>query len=118
MLLERLDWSQTLHREPIAEAVDVAGRLLRRLAVPAPPQVRTCRDFTLRQAAELPSENAALGKPVPARLPAAALACARELGDLAGTLLLSEDLHYDNVLRGEREPWLMIDPLIFGSRAR
>ena len=27
-----------------------------------------------------------------------------------GTTLVNEDLHYENVLRGDREPWLMIDP--------
>jgi streptomycin 6-kinase len=47
---------------------------------------------------------------VPARLLDAALASARDAGESAGTLLLSDDLHYDNVLRGQREPWLMIDP--------
>jgi len=111
LLLERLDHTRSLHAAPAAEAVEVAGGLLRRLAVPAPPPVRSCRDYALRQAGELPAANAALGGPVPARLLDAALACARELGESADTaLLLSQDLHYDNVLRGEREPWLMIDP--------
>lgn len=110
LLLERLDHTRSLRGAPASEAVEVASRLLRRLAVPAPPQVRSCREFALRQADELPAENAALGGPVPARLLDAALAGARELGESAGALLLSEDLHYGNVLRGEREPWLMIDP--------
>lgn len=111
LLLERLDHTRSLREAPAAEAVEVAGRLLRRLAVPAPPQVRRCQEFALRQADELPAENATLGGPVPARLLDAALTCARDLGESASAaLLLSEDLHYGNVLRGEREPWLVIDP--------
>src|SRR5205085_1006033 len=30
----------------------------------------------------------------------------------AGSLMANYDLHYDNVLAGEREPWLAIDPKV------
>jgi streptomycin 6-kinase len=35
---------------------------------------------------------------------------ARQLGARAGDRLVHADLHYGNVLAGDREPWLAIDP--------
>lgn len=32
------------------------------------------------------------------------------LGPEAGGLMVNKDLHFENVLAGEREPWLVIDP--------
>jgi streptomycin 6-kinase len=40
LLLERLDHTRSLHDVAIAEAVDIAGRLLSRLAIPAPADLR------------------------------------------------------------------------------
>lgn len=110
LLLERLDPHHCLDEVPIAEAVAVAGGLLRRLAVPAPPLTRTLPGLAARWARELPEEAAGLGDPVPARLLGQAVAHCRELGPAAASLLVNEDLHYQNVLRADREPWLAIDP--------
>jgi streptomycin 6-kinase len=110
LLLERLDPDRMLHTEPIDEAVEVAGSLLRRLAVPAPPLLRSVRQVAGRWVTELPAESKELGGPVPDGMMAAVVEHCRSLGPRAGTLLVNEDLHYFNVLRGEREPWLVIDP--------
>jgi streptomycin 6-kinase len=105
LLLERLDHTRPLLDAPIEVAVEVTGSLLRNLAIPAPPGFRRARDLD-----GLPARNAGLGDPVPKRLVDAAAGLARELSADAGDTLVNEDLHYGNVLRGDRAPWLMIDP--------
>jgi streptomycin 6-kinase len=107
LVLERLDPGTTLRNPPIDEALTVVTSMIRRLDRPAPPGVRHMRDNAARWVHELPEENDGL---VPAELVTQAVAYCRELGPAAGNHLVNEDLHYDNVLRGEREPWLVIDP--------
>jgi streptomycin 6-kinase len=109
LLMERLD-PHCLDDEPVDTAVRVAGGLLRRLAVPAPELHRTVRAEARRWAAELPERSLRLGSPVPDRIMSAAVEHCEVLGPRAGSLLVNEDLHYFNVLRGVREPWLVIDP--------
>jgi streptomycin 6-kinase len=95
LLLERLD-PHSLDDEPIDLAIGVIGELLRRhRGIEAPPEIRRFH-------------SGLTGHPaVPAKL----LDAAREAGTRPmGTTLVNEDLHYENVLRGTREPWLMIDP--------
>ncbi|MFT7840775.1 aminoglycoside phosphotransferase family protein [Saccharothrix sp. BKS2] len=104
LLLERLDHTRDLEREPLADALAVTGGLLRRLRLPAGPE------FRRHSPSDLVAENAALGGPVPAAFAARATELGRELAATAGDTLVNEDLHFQNVLRGEREPWLMIDP--------
>ncbi|GAB1508474.1 aminoglycoside phosphotransferase family protein [Actinophytocola sp. KF-1] len=105
LLLERLDPSVTLRQAPIDEALAVVTGMIRRLDRPAPPGVRHMRDNAARWVHELPAEN---DGSVPAELVDQAVAYCREL--TPGNHLVNEDLHYDNVLRGDREPWLVIDP--------
>jgi streptomycin 6-kinase len=90
--------------------VGIASALLRRLTVPAPPLVRTLRAEAVRLTGKLPAEWARLGRPLPKRLLDAAVVGCRELGPDAGSRLVNQDLHYQNVLAGTREPWLVIDP--------
>ncbi len=105
LLLERLDPTVTLRQAPIDEALAVVTGMIRRLDRPAPPGVRHMRDNAARWVHELPEENDGT---VPAGLVEQAVAYCREL--TPGNHLVNEDLHYDNVLRGDREPWLVIDP--------
>jgi streptomycin 6-kinase len=65
------------------------------------------RDVAARWVNEFPGEN---DSSVPDELIDQAVAYCRELGPNAGNHLVNEDLHFQNVLRGEREPWLVIDP--------
>jgi streptomycin 6-kinase len=110
LLLERLDASRSLTDAPLDEAVAVLAGLIRRLDRPAPPGMRTQRDVAARWAREIPAENRAAGSPVPGRLVDRAVRYCAELAAAAGNRLVNEDLHYANVLRGTREPWLAIDP--------
>jgi streptomycin 6-kinase len=107
LLLERLDPHTTIEREPLPEALAVIASMIRRLDRPAPPGIRHMRDVSARWVDEFPVEN---DGQVPVELIDQAVAYCRELGPNAGNHLVNEDLHFQNVLRGEREPWLVIDP--------
>jgi streptomycin 6-kinase len=111
LLLERLDAGRTLDDLPLGEAISILGALARRLAVPAPPELtRSVRAGAEELIEELPQRWAELGEPFDRRLVGDAVAICRELGPAAGSLLVNEDLHFQNVLAGTREPWLVIDP--------
>lgn len=96
--------------EDTDEAVTVAGRLARRLAVPAPDGLPRMSSLVAEWECELRDEDRELGSPLPARVVAAAIATVRELGMDQPDTLIHGDLHFTNVLRAEREPWLAIDP--------
>lgn len=110
LLLERLDHRHTLDDVPIDHAGTIAGRLLHRLAVPAPPGIRPLHARAAELVAELPARWEAQNRPMPRPVLDEAVALARELGAETQSLLTNHDLHYQNVLRGTREPWLVIDP--------
>jgi streptomycin 6-kinase len=107
MLLERLDHSRNLDALPIDEAVVVAGRLRARLARPAPSGIRT-----LERQAEIWADELARASNLPQPIRDEAIDIRRALGPGSNAHLINADLHYHNVLAGEREPWLVIDPMI------
>lgn len=97
MLLELCDPGTPLSRLPTEQALDVIVDLLPRLWVSA-DGFHTLADEVEHWAAgdELEGER---------------LELARELGATQGELVLcNQDLHGDNVLAAQREPWLLIDP--------
>jgi len=110
LLLERLNPTRTLNSLDLRAAAQVAGRLLRRLAIPAPDGVRPLRAVADEMGVSLPGRQERLGRPVPKGWLASAGSLAHELGASAGDRLVHADLHYGNVLAGTREPWLAIDP--------
>ena len=114
MLLERLDPRRSLNCQSLGVAVPVAGRLLRRLAVPVPAaavrRLPSLGTWAARLTTELPGRWRAAGQPFPRPLLDEAVEVAAALAPSAGSLLVNRDLHYANVLAGEREPWLVIDP--------
>jgi streptomycin 6-kinase len=112
MLLERLDSRRSLNDVDVAEAVAVAGRLLRRLAVPAPEGPPRLKEVAERLSETLPERWERYGRPIPRRRLDAARDLAVQLGACAGGLLVNYDLHYADVLAGEREPWLAVDPKV------
>jgi streptomycin 6-kinase len=114
LLLEALDPGRDLQSEPVEEACEVIGGLLRRLHVPAPARVRTLSDWLERQLGRLPQH----ADTVPRRLLEQARSLMQDfatLPEVDGTLLHT-DLHFQNVLAGEREPWLAIDPKPLAGR--
>ncbi|MFD0199815.1 MULTISPECIES: aminoglycoside phosphotransferase family protein [Saccharothrix] len=102
MLLERL--------RPLAEPepapFTAVGRLVRRLAIPAPPGVPGLADKALGWAADLAANGA---PPLTARVVDAAVANARDLATDQPAVLLHGDLHFGNILRGDDGP-RAIDP--------
>lgn len=111
LLLERLDSSRSLEDliDP-DEAVERAAELLPRLHVACPADIPSVHDLAERWIVELPAEWEQLGRPVDRPLVDEAVATCRDLGSEGPDQLLHGDFHYANVLAGEREPWLAIDP--------
>lgn len=110
LLMERLDSRRSLHDLKLFDAAEIAGRLLRQLAVPAPDDLRTLHDSADSIAEFLLGRQQSLNYPVPSRWVEMACKLARDLGSRADDKLVHGDLHYGNVLAGRREPWLAVDP--------
>lgn len=109
ILLERLH-ARTLDDVWDLEACEIVADLYRRIHVPAPAQLRSLASFIATgnaRLALLPRSAA-----VPHRLVEQALSLGADLvTDPATTgTLIHGDLHYQNVLAADREPWLVIDP--------
>ena len=112
MLLERLDASRPLSSvADDAVALRILADLLARLvAVPAPPGVRRLTDIAGAMLDQVPGAVAALRSTADRDLLRTCASAVAEVAGDAGDRLLHWDLHCDNVLAGEREPWLAIDP--------
>jgi streptomycin 6-kinase len=111
LLLERLAGDRMLTAEPdIDRAVQIIAELLARLhAHTAPPEIRPLNYVVERMLDDAP-EAATKLEPEEGQL---LRSWAGRVGELTGSAedrLLHWDLHYENVLAGEREPWLAIDP--------
>jgi len=111
LLLERCRPGTPLSLVDPEAALDVMIRLLPRLWKPAGAPFRQLEAEALWWAGYLPERWEVAGKPFERSLLDAAIEL---LHDLRGTqgeqVLLHQDLHAANVLRAEREPWLVIDP--------
>jgi streptomycin 6-kinase len=110
MLLEEVGPQSLAIVEDADDAMAVVGRLARRLAVPAPPELPRMQPFFEQLVADLPVMSAATGHPLPARAVDAAVATCAELGPDQPETVQHGDLSESNVLRGKREDWLAIDP--------
>ncbi len=110
LLLERLHAGEDLTALWDLEACEVVAGLYGRLHVPAVPQLRPLTSYVERWSEDL----AALPRdaPVPRRLVEQTLALDRDLVADPGSVgtMIHGDLHYENVLAGDREQWLAIDP--------
>ncbi|GAA2813954.1 aminoglycoside phosphotransferase family protein [Nonomuraea dietziae] len=111
LLLERLEGRRSLEGMPdVTEALEILTGLLARLvARPGPERMRTLADIAADMLEETP-EQARRAHPDDLPWIERCAAAVRELAGEAGDRLLHWDLHYSNVLAGEREPWLAIDP--------
>ncbi|MCX4907309.1 aminoglycoside phosphotransferase family protein [Streptomyces sp. NBC_00878] len=110
MLLERAQASALADVEDGDEVVTVAGRLSRRLAVPAPPGLPRLREQAAGWEEQLLKDAQELAHTLPRDVVDTAVATARELGRVQPDVVVHGDLHARNILRGDREPWLAVDP--------
>ncbi|MER7579593.1 aminoglycoside phosphotransferase family protein [Kitasatospora sp. NPDC097691] len=110
MLLERVRPATLAEVEDGDEVVTVAGRLNRRLAVPAPPGLPRLRGQAEAWEEQLRRDDEELAHPLPRPVLDAAVATVRELGPVQPDTLVHGDLHAGNILRAGREPWLAVDP--------
>lgn len=112
MLLERLDWTHSLEDVGIEEAVGIAGRLLRRMAIPAPDGIRRMPVMAQEMVVDMPRRWEQYGRPMARRVLDQAQELAMQLAASPGNLLVNYDLHYADVLASAREPWLAVDPKV------
>lgn len=114
-LLERLDNDRSLAGLPLDEAVPIIAWVMRRLAVPAPPETPSTADIVRERGATLEPDWVRLGHPFSREVLDAAIAAARALGMPGSScplLAVNGDLHFAQVLAGTREPWLVVDPVL------
>ncbi|GGF37217.1 streptomycin 6-kinase [Marmoricola endophyticus] len=109
LLLERLHPDGLVAEWDVA-ACEVVGSLYGRLHVPAPPQLRTLSSYVEGWTSEL--DALPRDAPLPHRMVRQAVSIGRSFAADPATdgVLVHGDLHYENVLAGDREPWLAIDP--------
>lgn len=109
MLLERLS-TRDLNDVEIAEACEVIAGFYSRLHVPALPQLRSLSSYIDRWTNDL--DKLPADAPIPRRMISQARSLGRDFVTDPRTdeVMIHGDLHFENVLEGEREPWLVIDP--------
>ena len=110
LLLERLHADEDLTDLWDLEACELVAGFYRRLHVPALPRLRRLSAYVgawTDRLAALPPDA-----PVPRRLVDQAVALGRSFATDGATdaRTIHGDLHYQNVLAADREPWLVIDP--------
>jgi len=115
MLLERVDFGRSLNEVDIGEAVAVAGRLLRRLAIPAPDGLRSQQTMADENYRTLPARWEQFGRPFAQHLLDYTRELARQIGPATANLLVDYDLHYEDILASAREPWLAVDPKVIAG---
>ena len=109
LLLERLH-RRDLTQVPVLEAIEIVAGLYPRLHVPALPQLRPQTLYIEHWTDDL--SRLPRSAPIPHRLVEQAVSLGRDLVTDPASVgtLIHGDLHYENVLAGDREPWLVIDP--------
>jgi streptomycin 6-kinase len=118
MLIERCEPGTQLRELDPDAALDVIVELLPRLWKPAGPPFRSLADEAAWWVGYLPTSWEEAGRPFERRLLEAAIDALVSLAASQGEqVLVHQDLHAENVLAAEREPWLVIDPKpIVGER--
>ncbi len=114
MLMERL-WPGTSLRavEKDEAAISAAAEVMRKIWKPLPPEhfpFPTVADWGKDFARLRKLYNGGCGPFPPAIFDRAEKLYAELCATMAGPVLLHGDLHQDNILAAEREPWLAVDP--------
>jgi streptomycin 6-kinase len=111
LLIERCSPGTHLSEASGVDALGVLIGLLPRLWQPVSEPFASLGEEASRWAEGLPRQWERAGRPFEKRLVDAAVDILATLGESPHErVLLHQDLHADNVLRAQREPWLVIDP--------
>jgi streptomycin 6-kinase len=111
MLLERCEPGTLLAKAEADGALDVFIELLPRLWRTAGEPFRPLAEEAAWWVDDLPAEWERAGRPFERRILDVAVESLTTLSESQGEqVLLHQDLHGDNVLAAQREPWLVIDP--------
>ncbi len=111
LLLERAEPGHAVSTLEPDAALEAVIALLPRLWVPASAPFRPLAAEAVELRDELTSDWERTGRTVDHHLVRAALDAFEELSVSQGEqVLVNQDLHADNVVAAEREPWLVIDP--------
>jgi streptomycin 6-kinase len=111
LLLERCRPGTPLSEVGAEAALEVIAGLLPKLWVAAAQPFRALAEEAAWWLSYLPERWERTGRPFERALLDVTTAALRELVPAQGEpVLLHQDLHADNILRAEREPWLVIDP--------
>ena len=111
LLLERAEPGTPLKELGLDRALDVFVDLLPRLWKPADAPFRPLAEEAAWWADTIVQDFARSEHPFERALLDAALDAIETLSSSQGEqVLVNQDMHADNVVRAEREPWLMIDP--------
>jgi streptomycin 6-kinase len=110
-VMERCEPGTLLAQSDAGLALDVLLGLLPRLWRTVGDPFHTLADEVEIWLAEIPAAWELADRPIERALLDEAMEMLRELATSQGEeVLLHQDLHTDNVLAAEREPWLVIDP--------
>lgn len=117
-LLERLDPARSLQSVPVHEAITTLGELARLLAVAAPDWALSTSEIARDSAASFIDEWEAVGEPTSRAIAGAAVERAEWLSEQpSSNESVDGDLHFGQVLAGQRYPWTVVDPvLLCGDR--
>lgn len=111
MLLERCEPGTRLSQSGVHDPVSVLVEILPRLWKPVGPPFRHVSDEAAWWVSYMPAQWEEFGRPFERRLLDVALEFLVELSGTQGDqVLLHQDLHGENVLAAQRQPWLVIDP--------
>jgi streptomycin 6-kinase len=111
MLLERLEPRDLENFEDDLSAVRIVCALLRRLhSHAAPAGIPRLADVAAKMVADAPKAAMRFDDPADRRVLRYWADATAEVAGEASDRLLHWDLHFENVLSAEREPWLAIDP--------
>ncbi|MFI5714062.1 aminoglycoside phosphotransferase family protein [Kribbella sp. NPDC051620] len=110
MVLEKVEHRSLADLPDAVERVVVAGRLNRRLAVPAVGEFPSLKGVADEWAREIESRYGRVRTELADRLVGRALESCRELAKEQPNLLVHGDMNFSNILEASREPWLVVDP--------
>lgn len=111
LLMEKCEPGNHLSTVQADEALEVFAGLLPRLWIESHEPFVSLFEESAGWAEQLPSEWEGAGRPFERDMLDAALESLHKLRESQGPqVLVHQDLHGDNVLRAQREPWLVIDP--------